>query len=1694
MESSIRRTATVTNNRSHRGRFRITKISTAWPVSPPPPTTTTTTGTGPPSSSAPHLPRSHNPIPIFPSPRTPRRKRISASWLGNSAYEPAWKYGHLRYREEQERWERETKDIQKESWTRRGFEAFLTLLKIALIHGVAGWAWVAGILGLGAVVVAAVTGWVVWEYVAWSWRSWWEDGREGGEVNMARFWRRLVSSGKVLGDILDLMRGLGVVIYLQLRESTPGVLVRKMLGIFGAGAALGGMKANLSRKKFLELRLVGHAGTRKGDALSTRPVIASAALEIPGKWQESFSWSPGFAKYRFARTDCDDGFRSPRAESVRPDNNSRELVKRLRKTIHDADFKVSPIARSPLSASDAWSMQEQEVGAGAMNEPQLENRTSKSSRSEQINWKPYWSRSLEKPVYSRIDRELTGGSNLPNTSVAVTSSLAITPRTPAVQVQTPHFNIQEELPQPLGNVAMLQRWLSKVSDLCQACDALWHLHRSTMLDFEHSRITLQQVKLECETVRHLDVRVAWNVLPKRSNDTLETELLVGIQQLKDLRERQTLVDSDDEILYGALTLMKTLLSRVKDPEHRRSKGKRKTRPSTIISDGWSLSQVQLVHREVRQLAQSRLQILDSVYLLGQAYPDEKLVAEYQKLECQLWPLLAQAKLLGLGSRHEQLQEAIEEVEDVVYSQVGALQRDLERAEITRSMNEDAAMIAQDTLQDSTMTGLSPTTPKLAFGHAVASDDDIDALKDYIFGAARQLEAIVLLEDADRIRSAGQIEEEIREYLSKLSKVVDYSNEHVRQQIDEIFDIADERLLVLRDIRTMNIALPVDGGLYSARSPPNDNFSPIRQSSEPPTPAQLIPAKERRTEQPSDYPAKRALWQQEYTERMGARNAEVALLWPFHFESFNGDRLTLNNLHSELQSTVEDLKWWRTSFERLTSVYDRNGSTSNRNATHMGQANLRNGTGIAGVGRSAARVWPSAADLVQDGSINHQILLPPLAKLNNIRGKVETMLLMINLERRKIERDNTAAQELTQYPDLERTAIQTLDYVFQCLLDLGERSSQLDQTKVTFEQAQLYASVACWVAVRQGSFLGRCNNLAQLEDAQKNLETKFDAVKTKACGQVVPAELRNMALILDQLEYHSAGTDRLAEVFTAPLGAAGIREVRERTKKLQEGLRTAYTWMRERHNQHWFLDGPPDAIANLRDWVRAGKVPSAPHDRGHLCGARALLMSLQTCLRAQDGLMFDARIPGPEDAGELLRKMFVDVDDTLALVPVPTRSPGNLAEPSPEYAAFVYSRLSSIEDEHGIDSDIYRRHWDEARAINDWTPRQLQIAFDFLAEGHVFELPAVDLRLGVVIRDADDSHNQTTATAEFFGEEDEVKTSTVLWLYYDNAAKLSEGAISHWQGFSSPAEANEQANAVVNSWFNGTRLPRPAGSVRPERGFALQPPPPARGRGGRGSESARGGRGDRGQRGSLAGRGGREARASGRDGPESPHTDLRVAGAREDQLSAKILERALVVAQRGVREGVSKLLNVARKLLRGKKSAQERVREVEGLEEARAKCAVRKEEEEEAIMMEEKHEQILLQPLSMPVEIQNALREEAETIPIAGEVKIVILAAEEKRQRYLVVAEEDRPVLPPEEDGPRLEAASRQILSSWPPGANRKESGKAMREPRITARIRTSWRSQQSQGLVAVEDILIWMYDMFKVDAPLKLDVGLLEHI
>ncbi|PIB02272.1 hypothetical protein CB0940_01939 [Cercospora beticola] len=1191
------------------------------------------------------------------------------------------------------------------------------------------------------------------------------------------------------------------------------------------------------------------------------------------------------------------------------------------------DLNAGRARESPISGIaplDRWLMnvlrddlQEEEVRAGANIEPRLEaidsqHDASESSSLDDMNWKPYWSRSLEKPLHIRRDVEITEGTELPNTPNSLASLVAATPRTLADEARSSLTSIREEtaaISRPLGNIAMLQRWLTKVSDLSQACDILWHSHHKEMIDPARCDTALQQVEQECELVHHLDVRIAWDALDQGKYESSETDLLVGIQQLKDVRERKTLAFLDDEILYDAHRLMKALLGRVQTLDHQGTKGKRKSRPSKIVSDGWSLNQVQLVRKEVRQLAQSRLQILDSVYLLGRAYSKEKLVAEYGKLQSQLWPLAAQGKLFGLGSRNEQLQRAVADVEKTVHAEIAALKSDLERADYTRSLNEYAGQNARDMLQDSKMTGLTPTTPKVAFGQAVAKDDEIAVLKNYIWEAARQLDKVVFLESADRTRNAEQIEIDIRGHLSELSSIVDYSDEHTRLQIDHVFEIADALLLELRNIKTGPTYSPVDPEVLPDRTPTNVNFGPLRQRSEPPTPVQLVPAKEARTGQPSDYPAKRALWQRQYIESFDTHQADRTLPLPLPAQFSTSDGLELRSLQRELQSVVEDLERWRTSYERLTSVYDKHGSKGNGHATQTGQPNMSNGTNSTGGTRSAVRVWPSPSDLVvvQDGQISHEVLISPLSRLNDIRSEFESMLLLLSLERKRSEQARPGGQSVVQCNDLERTANQALDYVLQCLLDLGERSSELDQTKVTFEQAQLYASVACWVGLKQGSFVGRYNNVPQLEAAQAAIEDKFDAINKKACGETVPAELRSMALILDQLEYHRTGTDRLAEVCTAPVDVEGIRKVRERTERLQNGLKDVYTWMQERHNQRWFLDGPAEAISNLRRWTEAGKIPSATDDQNHLCGARALLTSLQTCLEAQDNLMFDGRIPSPGDAEEMLRKMFIEFDDMLALRPVPTKSPENLMEPTSEYAAFLFSRFSAIELEHGLDSEIYRQHWNEARALNDWTPRKLQIVFDFIAQGHVFPLPAIDLRLGVVTRDVDDSRNSTTATVDLYGEQDESNTNAVVWVYYDNASNPVPGATSHWRGFVSSAGVDDEANAMLNSWFHGSKLPRPLGAVRPEREFALEPPPAPRGRAGRGD------RGVRGQRGGFAGRGGRDAVSDdGRDPRETygGRGDGSViegaAGVQEAELKPGIVKHVLIVVDREARKSLSKM--------------------------------------------------------------------------------------------------------------------------------------------------------------------------------------------
>ncbi|PPJ58287.1 hypothetical protein CBER1_07307 [Cercospora berteroae] len=1308
--------------------------------------------------------------------RTPRRKRISASWLGDSAWEPEWEYGHLRFHEEQERWERNGReDEESRAW--QTFDGVVSIFNNLLIYEAAGWVWFWVVM-----VPLLLTGWAGYEYFAWVWGRWIEGKEEGGRIGRIVYMlvSKVVEICSVLVGLLDLVPRLGFLLLQQLWDSTPGLVLRKVLHILDVRATLFGWAV--------------HAASRPTD-------VANRSPERSEEEQEAFPQPRGFEGHQAASDQHSGESGTSPTASIASSNDLGRIMPRFR-GVRDsrnvrAITKGSPI--SGIAPLDRWlvdvlkdDIQEQEVRAGANIERQLEaidaeQYVSESSSLDDINWKPCWSRSLEKPVHIRRDMEVTEGIELPNTPNSLASPVAVTPRTPSVKVQSPSTGIREEPAQvlrPLGDIAMFRRWLTKVSDLNQACDVLWHSHHVEMIDPAQCDTALQQVEQECELVHHLDVRIAWDALERGRYESSETGLLVGIQQLKAIRERKTLTFLDDEILYDALRLMKALLGRVQTSDHQGTKGKRKSRPSSIVSDGGSLNQVQLVRKEVRQLAQSRLQILDSVYLLGQAYSKEKLIADYGKLQCQLWPLVAQAKLLGLGSRNEQLQRAVADVEKTVHTEIAALKSDLERADITRSLNEHAGQNARDMLQDSEMTGQTPTTPKGAFGQAVAKDDEIAVLRDYIWEAARQLDKIVFLESAARVSNADQIETDIRGHLSKLSSVVDYSDERFRLQIDHVFEIADALLLELRNIKTGPTFSPVDPEVLPDRTPTHvNNFGDLRQRSEPPTPVRLLPAKEVRIEKPNDYPAKRALWQRQYTENFEARQVDRSLSLPFPAGFSTGDDVELRSLQHELQGAVKDLERWKTSYERLTSVYDKNGSTGDRHASHTGQPNMRNGTSSIGSTRSAVRVWPSPSDLVvvQDGQIGHEALISPLIKLNEIRTSIESILLLLNLDRKKLKQARPEVQSVAQYNDLERTANQTLDYVLQCLLDLGERSSELDQTKVTFEQAQLYASVACWVGLRQGSFVGRYNNVAQLEDAQAAIEDKFDVINKKACGEAVPAELRSMALILDQLVYRRAGTDRLAEVCTAPVDVEEIRRVRERMKVLQSRIRDVYTWMRERHNQRWFLHGPSGAISDLRGWTEAGKVPSATDDQNHLCGARALLMSLQACLQAQDNLMFDGRIPGHENAEKLLRKMFIESDDILALRPVPTKSPENLMEPTSEYAAFLFSRFSVIELEHGLDSDIYRQHWNEARALNDWTPRQMETVFDFLAQGHVFQLPAIDLRLGVITRDVDESRNSTTATVDLFGERDESNTSAIIWVYYDNASNLVPGAKgnSHW---------------------------------------------------------------------------------------------------------------------------------------------------------------------------------------------------------------------------------------------------------------------------------------------------------------------------
>lgn len=300
------------------------------------------------------------------------------------------------------------------------------------------------------------------------------------------------------------------------------------------------------------------------------------------------------------------------------------------------------------------------------------------------------------------------------------------------------------------------------------------------------------------------------------------------------------------------------------------------------------------------------------------------------------------------------------------------------------------------------------------------------------------------------------------------------------------------------------------------------------------------------------------------------------------------------------------------------------------------------------------------------------------------------------------------------------------------------------------------------------------------------------------------ELAKTEVVLaHELEPLRMDANRLLESSKSSLDNSRMRQVLHRVTKLAGEASDMWTMLEARRKHDWYLEGPSYAISNLHNWTESNVLPSDTTSNNGFDGARALLVSLRTVLQAHHELIIAGGLLEVNDVEGVLRDMFVDFDDKMNRVPLPTSPPENLLEPTLTYQEVLRHHLRSVQQLHGQESDIYRKQWDEARSLN---LTQLHIIFEWMQ--YTGRLPPTNLWLGVITRSADDADRNAKGTVEVFGAiPSDQESDIIVWVYNDNAANLGQGRSSQWYGFTVMDQPTAAAQAIIGSWFRGITLPR-----------------------------------------------------------------------------------------------------------------------------------------------------------------------------------------------------------------------------------------------------------------------------------------------
>ncbi|KAL9535530.1 hypothetical protein SMMN14_00147 [Sphaerulina musiva] len=993
-------------------------------------------------------------------------------------------------------------------------------------------------------------------------------------------------------------------------------------------------------------------------------------------------------------------------------------------------------------------------------------------------WKPYWSVNLDKPKRNTLDASSINRGGVPiaqpaDQDTSSTAAPSVTPR-------------NDTNPIDLGQIAMLNHWSAGVSDLCQACDDLWKYdeNENRLLHVQK----LQFLQREAIAVSDLNSRVDWAIAGHNENECIiglcELDLLVSLHQLDELLLRNASSEGHLKILEEVKSIAKTLLKHLKKAcEHPKSRRRAAMKPMT---DGWILGKLQVMRREVTQLVERRQIITDSLYLLGRAYTTQRLSSELDKARMQLMSLVAQAKMISLGTDSFRVRREIRDIEAAVLTEIAAISQTILQADFTMSLNESAHELAKDMLQDTDMNGLSPATPTPIFGVARASERDIVTLRNGLARTATQVQHLSLLEGVDRAHAAELVKTEIDYLISSILTGLNYNEVSMRAVIDEFFDTAHAQLLTLRrTIFDLSETLPSDMDLgdddaVPIESPIDSTIGPRPQWDAPPTPTTPGPVR-KKPRIPDMAPAEKPVRHVHFAPRPQKRSALPPLS-----QTHKASALTLRvkDIEAGLTRIKAQLTDW--VLERGDALKEAEVVVEEEELDPLAERDV------------PAQHAPTADELSRD-----------LITVNTARQEVESLAYKMRLERRIIVQEGLDPEHLKPLTDIESDSEGILNFVVQCLEAIGMRLLTTPKDHTTLQDVRLRANLMCFIHIRKGGFHGRYNTIAQLEEAVDRTAIHIADINRKVCGEQIEHELFQTVTAMEELEFLRVGTNRMFEDPRFFSDTWKIDNIRRQVSDIAVETCKLWSLLDERRTHNWYLEGPSYAIADLRIWAERGKLPFPVDPGDRLSGARALLTSLKTVVEVHDELMIDERILGGEGAEQVLRGMYLDFDDKMMARDLRLTDPlgEEFLDVTLAYEMFLRQHLYSSGQRFGQESETYREQWREAQMVESWnTTRGLYVMLKWLQ--HSGQVPSTDFRLGIVTRNIDDAGFNAKATVEVLGTNPVDQDSTIIvWLYNDNAANLYPGVPSQWQGLSAMEEPSADAQAIVRSWFEGSTLPR-----------------------------------------------------------------------------------------------------------------------------------------------------------------------------------------------------------------------------------------------------------------------------------------------